>query len=78
MINYGKVRSAVKPAPIEIDEYSVWVNTDIFAVEDGDFSGYEYNMQRYDKNEYILQQNSDIDDIMSAICELAEIVAGGE
>lgn len=76
MIDYGKVRSAVKPQPIEIDEYSVWVNTDIRAVKDEEFIGYEYGAKRYDKNEYILQQSSDIEDINAALCELAEIIGG--
>lgn len=76
MIDYGKVRSAAKPQPIEIDECSVWVNTDIRAVKDGKFIGYEYGLKRYDKNEYILQHSSDIEDINAALCELAAIIGG--
>ena len=40
MIDYGKVRSTVKPDEIVINE----------------FVGYEFNMVQYDKNEFILKQ----------------------
>lgn len=33
MIDYGKVRSTVKPDKVEIDEYSVWLNSDIKEIE---------------------------------------------
>lgn len=83
MIDYGKVRSTVKPQPIEIDDFSVWRHTDIREISenigtDNEFVGYEYNSTRYDKNEYILQQQNDINDIMAALCELAELCVGGE
>ena len=29
MVDYGRVRSTVKPEPIVIDEFSVWQHTDI-------------------------------------------------
>lgn len=61
MIDYGKVRSTVKPDEIVIDEFSVWQHTDIQEVsenvgEENEFVGYEFNMVQYDKNEFILQQ----------------------
>ena len=56
MIDYGKVRSTVKP-----DEISVWQHTNIQEVsenvgEENEFVGYEFNMVQYDKNEFILKQ----------------------
>lgn len=61
MVDYGKVRSTVKPEPIVIDDFSVWQNTDIQEVsenvgEENEFVGYEYNMIQYSKDEFILQQ----------------------
>lgn len=61
MIDYGKVRSTVKPDAIVIDEFSVWQHTDIQEVsenvgEENEFVGYEFNMVQYDKNEFILKQ----------------------
>lgn len=34
MINYGKVRSTIKPEPIVIDEFSVWQHTNIQPVSE--------------------------------------------
>lgn len=49
MVDYGKVRSTVKPEPILIDEFSVWQHTNIQAVsenvgEENEFVGFEFNM----------------------------------
>lgn len=61
MVDYGKVRSTVKPDPIVIDEFSVWVHTDIQSVSENvgtenEFVGYEFNMKQCDKDEYIQAQ----------------------
>lgn len=61
MVDYGKVRSTVKPDPIIIDEFSVWVHTDIQSVSENvgtenEFVGYEFNMKQFDKDEYIQAQ----------------------
>ena len=49
MIDYGIVKSTVRPEERKVDEYSVWVNTDIAETADG----WEYHMVRYGKDEYI-------------------------
>ena len=49
MTDYGTVQSAVRPDEKVVDEYSVWVNTDIVETADG----WEYHMVRYTKDEYI-------------------------
>ena len=49
MTDYGTVQSAVRPEGLVIDEYSVWVNTEITQTA----VGFEYNMVRYSKDEYI-------------------------
>ena len=49
MTDYGIVKSAVRPEEKVIDEYSVWVNTDITKTEEG----FEYHMVQYIKDEYI-------------------------
>lgn len=62
MIDYGKQRSTVEPAEIELTETKVFVASDITAVQeqgtDGqeDFTGYEFGLIEYDKNEYIRLQ----------------------
>lgn len=58
MINYGLIRSTVKPEPKEIDVYSVWINTNIREIqvqneEDNAHIEYEFNQIQYSKDEYI-------------------------
>lgn len=87
MVDYGKVRSTVKPEPIVIDEFSVWVHTDIQSVSENvgmenEFVGYEFSMKQYGKDEYIqaqaeksaeLEQN--LTDTQMALCEVYELMA---
>lgn len=83
MIDYKKVRSTVNPDRVEMDEYSVWVNTDIKEIavqsEDESHTEYEYNQVRYTKDEYIKlidERNSTLEsqltDTQLALCELYE------
>lgn len=83
MIDYGKVRSTVKPDEVEIDEYSVWVNSNITEIvvqsEDESHTEYEFNQVRYTKDEYIKmidERNSTLEsqltDTQLALCEIYE------
>lgn len=83
MIDYGTVRSTIKPDEVEIDEYSVWVNSDITEIvvqsEDESHTEYEYNQVRYTKDEYIKlidERNttleSQLTDTQLALCEIYE------
>lgn len=86
MIDYGKVRSTVKPDEIVIDEFSVWQHTNIQKIsenvgEENEFVGYEFNMVQYSKDEFILQQATDnaalqqqITDTQLALCEVYEMM----
>ena len=49
MTDYGIVKSAVRPEAKVVDEYSVWVNSDITKTEEG----FKYHMVQYTKDEYI-------------------------
>jgi len=64
MINFGKTRSTVRPEPLKIDEFSVWVHTNIQPVTETDgeheFNGFEFDMVQYDKDEYIHYMNEKI------------------
>lgn len=65
MIEYGKTRSTVKPQPIEVDEYSVWVYTNITPVSEyvgteNAFVGFEFDMVQYDIEEYGYQQAAEL------------------
>jgi hypothetical protein len=83
MIDYGAVRSTVKPDAVEIDEYSVWVNTNITEIvvqlENESHTEYEFNQVRYTKDEYIKmidERNSTLEsqltDTQLALCEIYE------
>lgn len=83
MIDYGIVRNTVKPDKIEIDEYSVWVNSDTKEIEvqseDESHTEYEFNQVRYTKDEYIKlidERNttleSQLTDTQLALCEIYE------
>lgn len=86
MVDYGKVRSTVKPDEIVIDEFSVWQHTNIQEVsenvgEENEFVGYEFTMIQYSKDEFILQQATDnaalqqqITDTQIALCEVYELM----
>lgn len=86
MVDYGKVKSTIKPESVVIDDYSVWENTSIEAVSENvgtetEFNGFEYNMVQYDKNEYILKQaqaNAELSDQLTetqlALCDVYEMI----
>ena len=75
MVDYGKVRSTVKPEPIVIDEFSVWQHTNIQDAsenvgEENEFVGFEYNMIQFTKDEFILQQaahNAELGELVNTI-----------
>lgn len=80
MVDYGKVRSTVKPETIVIDDYSVWQHTNIQEVsenvgEEGEFIGFEFNMVQYTKDEFILQQaamNQELNTLVNTILGVNE------
>lgn len=90
MVDYGKVRSTVRPEPKEIDEYSVWVNSNIreIQIDDPDEGQhteyeYEYNMVQYSKDEYInmidnekTQLQEELTDTQLALCDVYEMIGG--
>lgn len=86
MKDFGKVRSTVKPEAMVIDDFSVWVCTDILEVTEStgetEFKGYEYSMVQYGKDEFILAQaaeNADmkqkVTDTQLALAEVYELMA---
>lgn len=78
MIDYGRQRSTVQPEPMVLDEHSVWLHTNITPVEEtvGEevFSGYEFNMVQYTKDEYIHMLDTQLTDTQLALVEVYELV----
>lgn len=81
------VRSTKRPEPVEIDDFSVWVATNITEVaeegtaEQPGFSGYEFDLARYDKDEYIRmidEKNAalaaEVTSTQMALCEVYELL----
>lgn len=78
--------STIKPEPIEIDAYSVYVNKNIketvspdTMISEEEASStviYEYDQYIYDKDEYIRNMSEAQNDIEDAVLELAELVSG--
>lgn len=88
MKEYGKVRSTKQPEQKVIDNYSVWVAANITPVteagtdEQPGFTGYEYDLTQYTKDEYIKMiddRNTSLEDQMTqaqeAMCEIYEMMA---
>lgn len=87
MKDYGRTRSTVRPEEKVIDEFSVWVASDIEEVSEagvGDqegFTGFEYNLIQYDKDEYISlidEKNASLEQQMTdtqlALCDVYEML----
>ena len=87
MKDYGKVRSTVRPEEKVIDEFSVWIASDIQGVAEAGiddqegFTGFEYNLVQYDKDEYIKlmdEKNASLEQQMTdtqiALCEVYEML----
>ncbi len=72
MKDYGIVQSAVKPEEKTVDEYSVWVNTDVTQTSDG----WEYHMVQYSKDEYLAlidEQNQKTQSDVEYIAMMTEV-----
>lgn len=76
MIDYGTQRSTVKPLELELTETKVFVASNITPVNEPDtedqpgFTGYEFGLVEYDKDEYIKLQAENagrVNGLMSAV-----------
>lgn len=79
MVDYGRIRSTVRPEEQVVDEFSVWVNTDIQEVKvdhDGDVhTEFEFNQVQYPKDEFIemiSEQNKELNHLMNTILGVNE------
>lgn len=87
MIEYGKQRSTVKPEELELTETKVFVSSNITEVSEPGtdnqlgFTGYEFNLIEYNKDEYIkiqAEKNTDLENEITqaqvAMCEIYEML----
>lgn len=87
MIDYGTQRSTVKPLELELTETKVFVASNISPVDEPGtedqpgFTGYEFDLVEYDKDEYIKIQaeknavlEQQVTDTQLALCEVYELM----
>lgn len=87
MKEIGTVRSTQQPEQKVIDDYSVWVASNIKQVSEPGtdempgFEGYEYDLTQYSKDEYIKMiddKNTSLDEQITqaqeAMCEIYELM----
>lgn len=79
MIDYGKVYSTICPQEVKIDDYSVWVNTDITETDEEGIVMYAFLQKQYTKDEYIKllgEENKalsqELTNTQLALCEIYE------
>ena len=79
MMDYGVVYSGVCPQSVKIDDYSVWVSTDVKEINEDGFSGFTFLQKRYTKDEYIKllgEENRALSEELTntqlALCEIYE------
>lgn len=78
MINHGRVQATVQPEPLVVDEFSVWIASNVTAIntegtgDEPGFTGYEYDLVQYDKDEYIKMQSDKQADLESQILDTQE------
>lgn len=84
MINYGQVKSSIRPQEIEITSNKVFVASNIQeyqeTIDDKIITGYKYDYVCYSKDEYILlmaQNNNDIITLREEL-EATKILLGVE
>lgn len=84
MINYGKVKSSVRPQEIELTSDKVFVASNIEEyqeiIDNREINGYQYDCVCYSKDEYILlmvQNNADVNALREEL-EAAKILLGVE
>jgi len=85
--DFGTVKSAVRPEPMVVDEFSVWISTDIQetaepGMEEGEVEkGFQFHMIQYSKDEYIrlmAERNATLEgqmtDLQMALCDVYEMM----
>lgn len=88
MKDYGLQRSTVTPPEVELTESKVFVTSNITPVDEPEteeqpgFTGYEFQLMEYDKDEFIKMQNDKLEsqdeqilDLQFALCEVYETIA---
>lgn len=77
MIKHENVESYEEPQSVVVDEYSVWVASEIETKQDAEGETvYTYNLVQYTKDEYIALLDERDKMKSDALIELSDMVAG--
>lgn len=87
MKEYKAIRSTMQPEPKVIDDFSVWIASNIAPVEEPEgenearFNGYQYDLTQYTKDEYIKLMDdkneslgTEITNTQLALCDVYELL----
>ena len=75
MKTFAKVRGSMEIVPnIEVNVDTVYVRSNIVAVNEGDFKGWEYDEVQYGKNEYISKVSSESQELTGVVGDLIQIL----
>ena len=79
MKDYGRIRGSAEPPTVEITQSSVFIASNIQAytedVEGHEVHGYEYDYVEYSKDEYLIQQSTQIASLQEEL-RAAKILLG--
>lgn len=82
MILHGTIYSSLQPQAVEITPTAVYVASNIApytkTIEGHSQSGYSYECVEYTKDEYIVKLSQDLIDTQQALCDIYEMIEGGE
>ena len=83
MLKYFNVHSLARPANIEVTDSKVLVVKRLIDYTTNNLQGYEYDLEIYDKNEYIQllsEQNKELQttllDTQQVLCDIYESLGG--
>ncbi|MDD3347325.1 hypothetical protein [Oscillibacter sp.] len=78
MKNFGVVKSTVKPSSLAIDDSSVWISSNITEITEpvgeDTFTGYQYELIQYSKDEYIQLLDTQMTNTQLALVDVYELV----
>lgn len=82
MKDYGIVESTVEPTPMKIDDFSVWIASDITEIsreiEGETINMYQYSLKQYSKDEYIKDMGAQLTNVQLAMCDMYEALTEEE
>ena len=80
MKSYSNIHSRIEPVAIDVTKNQVFINKNIHTFSTEEFDGYEYDVEVYDKDEYLallIQNQTDVESLKEEL-EATKILLGVE